>query len=364
VIGGFPGWRVVWATVTLALLGTCAVALTLRHDAPGLSVADRPKPADPSRPRVTSARAVQRLLAEAAAAERDTEYSGEQVSDWWGPSGLSSSLMQVWHRPGRGTVAQAVVVPAGSSSVAGSGDPMVTMTMSDKQVKLLLANYQVEYAGPGSAGGRPAEVLAVRRPGGRLVARFWLDRQTKLPLRREIFDSAAQLISNISLIHLRVGAHAVARMPAPMARPWTRQLDARAVVGLRKRGWPVPVRIAGALRLFMANETSDSTGRVVNLSYSDGLSVISLFIQRGALPAVMPGWHRVAIGGHNEFTSDPDDRAVSWSSGGFVITMIADAPSATVDQAVASLAGNHGPGFWTRLGRGFGRLVRLANLFR
>jgi sigma-E factor negative regulatory protein RseB len=300
-------------------------------------------------------------MALAATAASDTAYSGVQVSQWWGPSGASSSLIDVWHRPGAGIVAQAVMAPHRWS--AGAGDPVVTLTMTDKQLKLLLTNYQVEYAGPGWASGRPAEVILVRRPGGRLVARFWLDRLTKLPLRREIF-SHAHLISNVSLVHLKLGAQAVARMPHAIARPWARRLDEQAVVALRRRGWPVPQRLAGVMRLFGASEAHGATGPVIDMSYSDGLSIISLFVQRGVLPPVMRGWVRVAIDGHHAFTSDPDDRTISWSGSGFVFTMIADAPATTVDQAVESLAGNHAPGFWTRMDRGIGRLVTLVKLFR
>jgi sigma-E factor negative regulatory protein RseB len=203
----------------------------------------------------------------------------------------------------------------------------------------------------------------VRRPGGRLVARFWLDSLTKLPLRREIF-SHAHLVSDVSLTHLKLGTQAVARMPRAIAHPWARRLDIRAIAALRKRGWPVPQRLAGVMRLFSASEAHDSTGPVIDMSYSDGLSVISLFVQRGELPPVMRGWARVAIDGHHAFASDPEDRTISWSSSGFVFTMIADAPAATVDQAVETLAGNHTPGFWTRMERGIGRLVSLVKLFR
>jgi sigma-E factor negative regulatory protein RseB len=299
-------------------------------------------------------------MAEAATAASDIPYSGLQVSEWWGPSGRSSSLIEVWHRQGGGMVAQAIAAPDRRS---GAGDPVVALTMTGKQLKLLLANYDVQYAGPGSAAGRPAEVIVVRRPGGRLVARFWLDSLTKLPLRREIFNSRADLISNVSLVHLKLGERAVASMPVAVAHPWTRRLDIRAVVVLRKHGWPVPQRLSRAMRLYDASETRGATGPVLDMSYSDGLSVISLFVQRGVLPPVMRGWQRVAIDGHHAYTSDPDDRAISWSSGGYVFTMVADAPATSVDQAMESLAGSHAPGFWTRMDRGIGRLVTLVKLF-
>jgi sigma-E factor negative regulatory protein RseB len=387
VTGPFSGWRVASTTVALVLLAVCAVALTLRHSGASRLAGDRAKPAGTpgtsgatpaARSPLVSKRltaeelTAERLMTQAAAAASGTAYSGVQVSDWWGPSGLSSSVLDVWHRPGGGVVAQALAAsgvsgsdPDGTDmSVSRSGDPVVTMTLTGKQLRLLLANYQLDYAGAGSAGGRPAEVVTVRRHGGALAARFWLDRQTKLLLRREIFAGHSDLVSNISLIDLKLGAHAVAEMPAAGAQPWTRQLDAHAIAALRSKGWPVLPRLAGGLRLFTASEAHGSSGPVIDMSYSDGLSVVSIFVQRGYLPHVLQGWQRVAIGGHHAFTSDPDDRTIAWSSSGFVFTMIADAPAGTVDQAVATLARDHEPSFWARLGRGFKRLATLAHLFR
>ncbi len=377
--GPFPGWRVAWTTVALVLLGVCAVGLTLRHGGAGRLVGDRAKATDPpggsggtasSRSPLLSKRltaqqlTAERLMTQAAAAASRTAYSGVQVSDWWGPSGLSSSVLDVWHRPGDAVVAQALASSGNDMSAPRSGDPVVTMTLTGKQLRLLLANYQVDYAGAGSAGGRSALVVTVHRVGGGLAARFWLDRQTKLPLRREIFGGHTHLVSDVSLIDLRLGADAVAGMPAAGAQPWTRQLDGRAISALRSKGWPVLPRLAGGLRLFTASEARGSSGQVIDMSYSDGLSVVSIFVQHGALPRVLHGWQRVAIGGHHAFTSDPDDRTIAWSSGGFVFTMIADAPAGTVDQAVATLARDHEPSFWARLGRGFKRLASLTHLFR
>ncbi len=372
--GRFPPWRVASAVVVIVLLGVCAVALTVRGSPVARFTADRLKSADPAqrahpvaRPR--SSPEARRLLAQAATAARDTAYSGVQVSDWWGPAGMSSSQLDVWHRPGAGIVARSLAPPDDGTDAQlytpGSGDPVVAMAMSVKQVDLLLANYQVKYAGAGSAGGRSAQVISVVRPGGRLAAKFWLDAATKLPLRRELFDTNAHLVSEISLIDLKLGAGAVAGMPAAQGEPWTRQLGTSAIRLLQSKGWPVPPRLAGSLRLFAASEAVNSAGLVVDTSYSDGLSVISLFVERGHLPKSMAGWQQVKLDDHRVFTSDPDDRSIAWTSNGFVFTMISDASASTVRQAfAAALADSRAPGFWVRLGRGFKRLASLANLFR
>ena len=115
--------------------------------------------------------------------------------------------------------------------------------------------------------------------------RFWLDAATKLPLRREIFDSHARMISEDAFIDLDLGPASGSGMPAAGARPWTGQLDSAGLAALRAQGWPLPASLPGQLTLFAASQTSTQSGKVVDLSYSDGLSVVSLFLQRGRAAA-------------------------------------------------------------------------------
>jgi hypothetical protein len=47
------------------------------------------------------------------------------------------------------------------------------------------------------------------------------------------------------------------------------------------------------------------------------------------------------------------------------VTVIADAPAGTADRAVSSVpAATPAPGFWARMGRGFGRLFAWVNPLR
>jgi sigma-E factor negative regulatory protein RseB len=133
---------------------------------------------------------------------------------------------------------------------------------------------------------------------------------------------------------------------------------------LRAAGWPLPAGLPGQLSLVRASQTTGPAGAVVDLAYSDGLSVISLFVQRGHLPAQMHGWSRVALRGARVYAAGPDQRSVAWTARGFVYTLIADAPDQTLDQAVVALPHNAGPGFLGRMGRGLRRLVSWLNPFR
>ena len=208
-------------------------------------------------------------------------------------------------------------------------------------VRLLEAHYIVAYAGAGSADNRTAQVVEAWREDGSLAARFWLDDATKFPLEREVFDSAAHVISEDVFINVRFENQPRSRRP-PAARPTRRRrgptpLTARQLLALRAQGWLVPTSLPGGLSLFTGAQTRASTGTVLDLGYSDGLSVISLFEQRGNLAAELAGWQKITVAGHVIYAAEPDQRSLTWSSHGMVYTLLADAPAQTVNDVMGAL---------------------------
>jgi sigma-E factor negative regulatory protein RseB len=376
------GWRIVGLAAILGLLGSGVAGLAFADSPAGPSVTKRPGPgggpmrlAGPAR--TTASDAGLRLLREAATACQATSYHGEQVVLWWGTGETSASVVDVWHEPGQVTLVQAASPVPGTAAgalpgkVAGAAtpvspaadpDPDGILGVSDQLLVLLESNYQVAYVGRGSAAGRTALVVEVRKAGGGgLAARFWLDAATKLPLRREIFTSGSHMISEDAFVSLQLGPSGLAAMPAPAGAPWSARLDSATLTALRARGWPLPAQLPGNLVLFAATQTSARSGRVIDLSYSDGLAVISVFVQRGELGKPMPGWRQIGMRGQTVYSIDPSDRSFAWSSGGFVYTVIADAPAAVVSQVVAAMPNPAEPGFWQRMAIGFRRLASRLN---
>jgi sigma-E factor negative regulatory protein RseB len=321
-----------------------------------------------------------RLLGDAAAACQSVAYQGVQVIASLSPAGRSISVVDVWHQRGRHALTQATVMAAhpvlrrslarmptdtDSSNAANQEQPSApVLGMTQQMVALLGDNYQVTIAGGGLADGRPAEIVAVRRTGGGLAARFWLDNATKLPLRREIFDTGGRLTSDDAFIGLRLGSKAAAGAPAAGTSPQSSRLSSAQLARLRAQGWQLPGPLPGRLSLFGASRSGTSSGTVVELAYSDGLSMVSVFVQRGHLPAELSGWSEVALQGHRVYAAAPDNRSVAWSAGGFVYTVIADAPRQTVAQVVAALPHEARPGLATRLIRGLRRVVSWVDPFR
>jgi sigma-E factor negative regulatory protein RseB len=368
------GWRIVGLAAILGLLGSGVAGFALADSSAGPSVIKRSGlgggPLRFARPsRSVASGAGLRLLQEAATACQGTSYHGEQVVLWWGPGETSASLVDVWHQPGQVTLVQAANVPPDKAVGAGilpgaaaDPDPDGILGVSNQLLVLLQSNYQIAYVGRGSAVGRTALVVEVQRPGGAgLAARFWLDAATKLPLRREIFTSGSHLISEDSFVSLQLGAGALGAMPAPAGGPWTARLDPATLTALRTKGWPLPAQLPGNLVLFAATQTSARSGRVIDLSYSDGLAVISVFVQRGELGKPMPGWRQIGIRGQTVYSIDPGERSFAWSSGGFVYTVVADAPAVVVSQVVAAMPNSAPPGFWGRMAIGFHRLASWLN---
>jgi sigma-E factor negative regulatory protein RseB len=90
--------------------------------------------------------------------------------------------------------------------------------------------------------------------------------------------------------------------------------------------------------------------------------MVSVFEQRGKLPATLAGWRKTKTGGHIVFTL-PDQRTLTWAGHGMVFTMVADAPSQTVDAVVAALPHDGPAGFWKRMSRGLVRVASWVNPF-
>ena len=312
-----------------------------------------------------------RLLAQAADADMATSYQGTELISQSGVGGRVTMVSQVWHAGGGPTVVQTSDGTSSSPAAAAtvSSSPVGVFGVTQSLVTLLGKHYVAVYRGAGAADGRTAAVVELYRFDGSLAARYWLDSQTTVPLRRELFDASENLISEDSFTRVQFGALAVPRSTGFAQRQseqatqpvWAAAASpARFVASLGDQGWLLPVTLPGGLPLYAAASTSIAGGEVADLEYSDGLNVVSLFVQRGTLAPAMPGWEPVRVAGTQAYVAG---HSVTWAEAGFVYTVIADASPQTVTEVVGMLTPARSPGLLGRLLRGFGRLGRLLNPF-
>jgi sigma-E factor negative regulatory protein RseB len=311
------------------------------------------------------------LLGKSAAAGTAASYQGVELIAERGVSGSQTVVSDVWHRGGL-TVTQTsnAGLPASSqpyvSYDVGSRSPEGVFGLTTTLVALLSKHYVAVYRGTGLAAGRPALIVELHRPNGSLAARFWLDKQTMVPLRRDVYDTSAELVSEEAFVQVRFGAltpaPAVTATAGTSGSAWTAAaVPAQLVAGLDRLGWRLPAALPGGLPLYTAARSQTGAGQVVDLCYSDGLSVVSLFVQRGTLASKPAGWQQVTLPGHQVYVAG---QSVIWSGGGFVYTMLADASPQVVTQVVASVPQEAAPGVFQRLKRGLDRLGALINPFR
>jgi sigma-E factor negative regulatory protein RseB len=330
------------------------------------------------------------LLDKAAAAGLTTSYQGVEVVSQAGVTGGVTITSQVWHRGDGATVMRTSARAASTTSrvtvsYTDDGSPAGVFGLTSALVTQLAKNYVTAYLGSGNAAGRPAAVINVYRLNGSLAARYWLDKQTMVPLRRELFDTTAQVIDEDNFTQVRFGAaaqravgikfasprftstKAAAQVAGSGAQPQSASAwvsagsPARFLAGLSSKGWRLPATLPGGLPLYGAAWTSSGGSQVADLEYSDGLYVVSLFVQRGTLGSGMTGWRELSLAGQRVYVSG---HSIAWAGTGLVYTMIADAPPATVAQDVSAVPDSSPPpGLLARLGRGLDRLAQLANPF-
>ena len=304
-----------------------------------------------------------RLLTTAAEAGQATSYQGVETMSESGLTGTFTAVSDVWHSGGGQTLVQT------GSTVFYDADgraPEGVFGLTSDLVAQLGKHYVAAYEGTGSSLGRTVLVVQVYRFDGSLAARYWLDRRTLVPVRRELFDTSDRVVSLDAFVKVRFGAvpsqPAAATAAGQQTGPaWVAAASPATVVAtLSAQGWHLPQALPGGLPLYAAAWRGTGTGQVVDLEYSDGLYVVSLFLQHGSLAAQMAGWRPIVLDGRQVFVSG---HSVTWAGSGGVYTLIADAPPLTVAQAVVALPRDAPPGIFARLGRGLQRLAQLVNPF-
>jgi len=301
-------------------------------------------------------RAVQ-LLSAASRAARTRTYSGTQYVASWQEHAASSSVAEVRHSPREGSVV--TVRPTAGEQP----DPSVTPTtdLDPRLLRLLVAHYDLRLAPDTMCTGRLVHVVEALRPSdGTVAGRFWIDRASQLVLRRETFDPAGRLVRSSAFATMSVGATGADVAPASLET-----LDPIALSRLRGDGWQIPGAL-GDLELYDARMRTHEGQPVLHLSYSDGLSTLSVFAQHGRLgSAGMAGFRKQVMDRASVWVKASSPERLVWAGAGRVYTVLSDAAPATLRAAVTALPHDRvrHPGLLTRIGRGLARVGSWLNPF-
>lgn len=309
---------------------------------------------------ITAERQARAVLERAATAGRALGYSGTQYFATWRDAGSAATLVDVTHRPGRAAVVR-------EQPTAGSSGVLLTATASlDPRIVPLLADrYDLVVAGSARCAGRSTSLVEARRSDGSVAGRFWIDEESGLLLRREVYDDAGMRLRSSAFVDVDVrGASSAA---ASSDGDGDGEPLAVTAAALRAQGWDVPEELPHGFRLFDTRLSTPRPGQhVLHLAYSDGLSTTSLFSQTGRLGTEpVDGFVAEEVGERPVWVRHELPERVVWSGGGHVWTLVSDASADVVHDAVAALPRDRAPsdGVLSRLGRGISRLGSILNPF-
>jgi sigma-E factor negative regulatory protein RseB len=276
-----------------------------------------------------------------------------------GVPSLSTAYLE--HVPGQGTAVR--VVPSTDVPVAAD-------VFDADLLSLLDTNFHLAVTRVEPCRGRPAHLIQVTRPGqhggAAVAARFWVDTATGLVLRRDVLDGDGRVLRSNELVDLAFARPSATLQAGRQLTPSGRHLDEVGLADLTSQGWQVPQWLPGGLTLYDARVMERSGGPVVQLAYSDGLSTLSLFQQRGVVRTTSGGLVR-RVGKGTVWQSFDTPLRVVWSTRGRTWTVVSDAPAQVVDEAVRALP-HEAPtssqdGIGPRVWRGMSRVGEWLNPF-
>lgn len=255
------------------------------------------------------------------------------------------------------------------AAAASSDDPLAKDPLS-----LLTQHFRLTVARDDSLLGRPAVVIQAATQDGRVAAEFWVDKDSSLLVRRETYDVRTNVFSDVQYTSLVVDV-ADPGLRTVTATPLAPVGTADATISLdrlRSRGWWARAELPGNLSLYDARELPSATGTVLHLSYSDGISTVSVFEQRGRLAgtsAALPaGWRYVTMpDGRRLVQASGTPVRAAWQAHSLVLAVIADVPTGQVMPVIQALPAGPAPssstGVTGRISRGLGRIGSILNPF-
>lgn len=341
----------------LLLVGVGALLLGL----PALPAAARPLPDPATEPSagLHSEMNALALLGAAVTAGRTRTYSGTQYVASYRHGRASSGTVRLRHVPGLGTDVS-VTPTADGADVEQVTRSVQTDLLDERLVGLLAEHYALSVAGRDGCAGRPAHVVEARREDDptAVAGRFWVDVDSGLVLRREVYDAAGRTARSSAFTDLRVTGP-----PVDVRTVQTTPGEQLSVEELDS-GWPRALPGAFALVDARTRDSGDDR-RVMHLSYSDGLSTTSVFAQPGSLDGPPgAGFRAEEVDGATVWARDTAPERVVWSAAGQTFTLLSDAPAEAVRAAVTALPHDQPrDGVLDRVGRGASRVARWLNPF-
>ncbi len=295
---------------------------------------------------VTDARAWLERMSQALV---DRNYDGRFIHS----TETQSETLRIVHRNLNGKITERLVSLDGSGREYIRTNTEVTYYMPDKRSVLvenrpdsdalltlipeykpgLEAYYDISTGPVMKVLERKAQLVTVQpRDEYRYGYRLWLDAETAMPLKSQLFDRQGRVIEQMAFAELSVRDRVPDRDLVPAVNTtgfdWTRHEIRRRTMSKDELGWQVQNLPPGfKLKVTRLQPVTGSGVPVKHLVYSDGLATVSLFIEQ-VTARRETGSGLQKVGSAYAFYSDVR---------GYQITGVGEVPAITVKNMVSSL---------------------------
>ncbi|MDX6310358.1 MAG: hypothetical protein QOI06_3404 [Nocardioidaceae bacterium] len=304
------------------------------------------------------------LLRHAVRASRHVGFMGARVVRSFTSSGVDSFQVDVQHVPGQGTAFDVLSTSGALRSESFVADSATADELAGGAVDQLAAAYDLAIDGSRAVDGRRTTVISASRDGV-VSARFWVDDATGLLLRRTMYVDG-RLVRWSGYTSIRVMRHGfMQHLPPELQEPPNTALATSIAPALGDKGWTCPQRLATGFRLQELYRL-DTGGGVMHAEYTDGLSSVSVFEQRGSLDRwSLAGFRVQKVRGNELYIRAGLPTTVVWQSGETVFTVVTDVPQQMLGGLVAELPNGAvqpaAEGLATRIGQGLSRMASAVS---
>lgn len=302
-----------------------------------------------------------RLLRKAALAPQRLAFSGVRVVMALMPAGVQRSIVRVRHNPEQGT---SFVVPGKNASSRAKAwfvpeTDEASSPAPDRAVDQLAVAYDIHLDGAEIVDGRRAVVVTAAH-GEQVSARFWIDEATGLLLRKTMYVDG-QMVRWSGYTSMAMGDQVfMPHLPPETPAPSMTSLSTDAAAALTDRGWTCPQWLTADFRLLSLHEM-DTDGGVMHAEYTDGMSTVSVFEERGELADTpLSDFRPVTMGGRIVYLREGLPMVAVWQTGDRVFTLVTDAPEQMMGSLIERFPSAGQPqthGAMSRIGHGLSRMA-------
>jgi anti-sigma factor RsiW len=289
---------------------------------------------DPSAPLELDEAAALGVLRRAATAAGQVSFRGTQWFQVLNGGQVLRGQLSVETRISDGR--ELAVYDSGQRLVRTVGADTTSRAADFDELDLLAENYLLAGSRGAMVAGRSATVVSALRSTGRTAARWWVDDDSGLLLWHQTYDQAGRVTLSAGFTTVRIGeADPIGHLSTKPSVPVTStSLTLANTVRLAAEGWLCPEEIEG-LSLVRLRTDSATTPTVLHLAYTDGLSTVSVFEQRGELSQAPAGtsWDNEV----GAYVRGGAAKIATWQSGTTVFTVVTDGSSDLLASAVDAL---------------------------